>query len=387
MRGYFVVVLIWWVVDASLSPLELVLLGTALEVSVLLFEVPTGVVADTLSRKGSIVISHFIMGGGIIMSGLTTSFVPLLISQVLWGLGWTFSSGADVAWITDELAFLGRNSEVDRLLAAQARWKQIGGTFGIIGFGLVGWLFGVNVAIVGAGAMFLLLGLAVWVRFKEHGFTRAESGHLQNSLAIFRAGVALARRDRQILLILSATMLLNSGAEAIDRLFVRHLVDLGLPVRPDPVAWVAGITVIGSLAGALALRWVEHRIGGEGAPRRLYVMSVGLAVVGSLVLAAAPDVFTGFAGTFLVRGVAFAVIPVVAAMWVNRRATSEVRATVQSFLGQAESVGEISGGIVLGGLAQTAGLPLAFSASATLFFLSAWLVFRSPAGKVQSPAA
>jgi MFS family permease len=381
MRGYFIVVSVWWVVDADLSPLQLVLLGTALELSVLLGEVPTGVVADTFSRKWSIVISQLVMGVGIIVSGLTTSFVPLVVSQVLWGLGWTFTSGADIAWITDELAHAGREGEVNRIIAATARWKQIGGIVGMIALGLLGWIVSVDGAIVLAGATFILLGIAVAVVFPEHGFTRSTEDHLATSLRIFRSGLSLARRDRQILLVLAATLLLNSGAEAIDRLFFRHLVDLGLPDNPDPVVWITALTVVGSLAGALALRFVEARIEGNGAPRRLYVASVGLAVIGTLVMAAAPEVLSGLAGTFVTRGIAWAVIPVVAATWVNQRATSDVRATVQSFLGQAESIGEISGGITLGAAAQASGIPLAFTLSASLFALAALLVWRSPAGR------
>ena len=41
------------------------------------------------------------MGTGMLITGLVTDFVPLMLAQMLWGLGWTFSSGADVAWIFD----------------------------------------------------------------------------------------------------------------------------------------------------------------------------------------------------------------------------------------------------------------------------------------------
>lgn len=386
MRGYFIVVSVWWVIDAELSPLQLVVLGTALEISVLVGEIPTGVVADTFSRKWSLVISQMIMGAGIIMSGLTVSFWPLVISQVLWGLGWTFTSGADIAWISDELAHAGRDSEVDRTITASARWKQIGGIVGIIVLGTIGWIGGVDSAIIVAGTVFILLGLAVAVVFPENGFTRSDGDHLAESLEIFRTGSRLAFRDRQIGLVLAATLLLNGGAEAIDRLFFKHLDDLGLPGTLDPVLWIMGLTVVGSLAGVLALRFVEARIDGVGAPRRLYVLSVGIAVLGTIVMAAAPEAITGLAGTFITRGIAWSVIPVVAATWVNRRATSDVRATVQSFLGQAESIGEISGGIALGALAESAGVPWAFTCSAALFFLSALLVWRSPAGKELEPS-
>ena len=49
---------------AGLDPLQMVLVGTVLELSVFLFEIPTGVVADVVSRKLSVVIGHAMMGLG-----------------------------------------------------------------------------------------------------------------------------------------------------------------------------------------------------------------------------------------------------------------------------------------------------------------------------------
>src|SRR3712207_7145810 len=41
--------------EVGLDPLRLVLLGTALEVAILVFEVPTGVLADTYGRRRSVI--------------------------------------------------------------------------------------------------------------------------------------------------------------------------------------------------------------------------------------------------------------------------------------------------------------------------------------------
>jgi DHA3 family tetracycline resistance protein-like MFS transporter len=46
----FTVNLLYYILIAKLDPLQLVLVGTALEASVFLFEVPTGVLADSYSR-------------------------------------------------------------------------------------------------------------------------------------------------------------------------------------------------------------------------------------------------------------------------------------------------------------------------------------------------
>jgi MFS family permease len=95
--------------------------------TLLLGEVPAGVWADTVSRKWSLVIAHLFMGAGMLLTGLVTGFPLLVATQVLWGLGWAFSSGADVAWITDELD---RPHRIASVLVARGRWDLLGGRRG-----------------------------------------------------------------------------------------------------------------------------------------------------------------------------------------------------------------------------------------------------------------
>ena len=61
---------IFLILQVGLDPLQLVLMGTILEVSYLLFEVPTGIVADTVSRKWSIVIGYVGTGIAFVMLGI-----------------------------------------------------------------------------------------------------------------------------------------------------------------------------------------------------------------------------------------------------------------------------------------------------------------------------
>jgi hypothetical protein len=83
-------------------------------------------------------------------------------------------------------------------------------------------------------------------------------------------------------------------------------------------------------------------------------------------LAVAPDVIVGGIGLLLASGAAFSVTRVVSVIWVNRRSTSDIRATIHSFLSQAETVGEVVGGLALVVTAQAAGLSAAFIASGAL---------------------
>jgi DHA3 family tetracycline resistance protein-like MFS transporter len=86
-----------------MDPLQLVLTGTTLEVTVLIFEIPTGVLADVYSRRLSTILGVALIGGSLIIEGSFPLFAIVLLSQVIWGIGWTLISGAHDAWIADEI--------------------------------------------------------------------------------------------------------------------------------------------------------------------------------------------------------------------------------------------------------------------------------------------
>src|SRR5512146_3599206 len=70
----FVYLTVFYYSVVGLNPLQLVLVGTALEGSILLFEVPTGVVADTYSRRLSVILGILTLGIGFIVTGLGRTF-------------------------------------------------------------------------------------------------------------------------------------------------------------------------------------------------------------------------------------------------------------------------------------------------------------------------
>ncbi len=373
-RGYWLVTSLYLVVDAQLSAFQLVFLGTAQGIISLVVEVPAGVVADTISRKWALMIAHAFVGISMVITGLVTSFPALVGTQMLWGVGWAFASGADIAWVTDEL---GRPDRIARVLTASARWEVVGSAVGLLGFGLLAFAIGRGPAMVVAGVAMVVLGLYVISRFTEHGFTPTRARRWQQSTTILRRGVALARRDREILLVLVATVLINGAAEAYGRLYPRQLVALGFPGQSDPIVWFTGLGIIAFAIGAFALRIVEARIDGVGVARRVYAAACFIGAIGLIALACAPGYLVGSAGVLLVGGITLTVTRAVGVIWVNRRTTSDVRATMQSMLAQAEYGGEILCGVALGALAQSTSIPVAFACSAALIAGAGVMVVQS----------
>src|SRR5512134_3605020 len=125
----FVVTSLYEATVAGLTPVQLILVGTTLEISAFLFEVPTGIVADVYSRRLSIIIGYVLMGLGFLVEGFFPAFLPILLAQVIWGLGYTFTSGATQAWISDEIG----EDEANKIFM---RGTQMGLFASLIGMGL-----------------------------------------------------------------------------------------------------------------------------------------------------------------------------------------------------------------------------------------------------------
>jgi MFS transporter, DHA3 family, tetracycline resistance protein len=372
-RGWWLVTSVYLVVDADLSPAQLVLIGGAQGAVGLVFEVPAGVVADTISRKWSLVVSHALMGTAMIATGLVTDFGALVATQMLWGLSWTFASGAEVAWITDEL------DEPARISVVLMRWGRAqltGAAAGLVGVGALASLMQRSTAMVFAGAAMLLLGLYVVFRFREQRFVPPTSRRRWSaSWSILVRGSILARRSRMILVMFAATFLVNGAASAGGRLQPRRLVDIGLP--SDPVAWFAALGVLTLLVGAAALRVAERHIDDMRRALRAYVIACAAGVVGLIGLALAPEEASGSAAVLFLAGIAVPLTRTIGTIWVNRQTSSDVRATVHSFLAQAEYVGAIVCGLAIALVARFAGLSLALAACGALFAITILLIKRS----------
>ncbi len=374
-------VMAWWLalavrlaIELDLAPFQLLALGAALEGSLLVAEVPTGVLADRLSRKWSVVVGFVSVGGAQVASGLVSGFGALLLTQVLWGVGYTFRSGAEIAWVTDEL---GGPEAVEPLVLRQARWQLVAGVVAVGASALLAHLTSLVTAVVAFGLVTVSVGAGLALLMTEHhhprrlGIGGGDGTHGVGPGAgplvkpSFRAG-ARATLGHPSLRVLTAVMLLTGLAnETVDRLNIRRLDQLGLSAGSrDPVVVVAAVSAADALLGALVLWWARDRVTGSrvmvGLGAMLAVSAAGIAglgLVAHLPVAAACLVAQG--------ALRSAALPL-PQTWANAHAPPHLRATVLSFAGQANAAGEIAGGLALGAVAAAASIPVALTGSAIL---------------------
>lgn len=344
--------------DAHLNALQLVLVGTTLELSAFLFEVPTGVLADTVSRRLSVIIGTALIGLGLMVWGAWPLFATILVGQVLWGIGFTFTSGATQAWISDETG----NLDTGRIYVRGAQLGWLAGALGIVASVPLAAAWGLQAPLLVAGVGYLLTALAlVFVMPERHWSPAPRAGRsiIRSMGDTLHRAAATIRVVPALLTILAISFVAGAGSEAFDRLRELHILsNFRLPATPDlpVIAWFALINLVSLVASIAAVEVARRRIDTEthlGAARTLLVLDVILiAMVLAFGLAVS---FEMAAASYLVTRIVRRVAQPIASAWINLGLTSDVRATVHSMNSQADALGQIAGGPLLGWLAVAAG--------------------------------
>ena len=345
----FVVTSLYEATVADLTPVQLILVGTTLEISAFLFEVPTGVVADVYSRRLSIIIGYVLMGIGFLVEGFFPAFLPILLAQVICGLGYTFTSGATQAWITDEIG----EDEANKLFM---RGTQAGLFASLIGMGLAALVGANNVALplrVGAFGV-IFIGVALAFIMPETGFQptrREDRSTWQHMRHTFQQGVTTVRGRPRLMNIVFIGLFYGIYSEGFDRLWVKHLLDtFELPVifGDNQVAFFATLRVAGTILTIFAVRFVEKRVdttspSAIGRAMFFVTASISLALLG---FALSPFLLISLALYLAIDALRDVRIPLQTA-WVNQKLDSRVRATVHSMFGQVDAIGQVMGGPVV----------------------------------------
>ena len=366
---------VYFVTVIGLTPLQLVLVGTALEATVFLFEVPTGVVADVYSRRLSIILGMFLMGAGFVVWGAFPIFAAALLGQALWGLGSTFTSGAEAAWISDEVG----DSRVARLYVRGLQAEQVGGLVGIALGAILGSLR-LYVPILVGGILYIILGAVLIFVMPERGFVPRRHQHpaVRSSFRqTLTAGFRTVRGQSVLVVLLAVAALHGTASEAFDRLWEAHfLKSLTFPVvgHFQPIIWIGAINV-GVLLLSVVAGEVMHRrldVTRPGIVARALLVCNALLMAGMIAFALAPA-FGFAAGAYWVANVARSIRRPLYDAWLNRGLDPAVRATVLSMGGQADALGQIAGGPVLGLAANAWSIRAAIAIAGIILSPAFWL--------------
>ena len=344
------VMIVYHIEIVHLNPLQLILVGTTLELACFIFEIPTGIVADVYSRKLSIVIGGVLTGVGFILEGSISSFIFVLVAQIVWGLGSTFISGSLEAWIAEEE----KNKDLDEIYIKGAQAGQIGAFIGIV-LSTVIANFSVRLPIIVSGVLFIILALFLWLYMPENNFKPSAPGDLNTfnkMVYTFKSGLKFVKSKSIIMILLAVTLFYGLSSEGYDRLSNAHfLQDTTLPKLGNlsSVTWFGIFGILGMILSFIVMHFMAKNLKNEDNRKNgKLLLCINILYISSMLIFALTRNFSLMLIAYLATNTFRIINEPIFSAWLNGHIDDNSRATVLSINGQMNSLGQILGGPIIG---------------------------------------
>lgn len=368
-----------FLLDAGLSNAEAFLANAFFTIGQVIFEVPTGIVADLKGRRTSYILGTLTLAASTLLYFgawmIHAPFWAWAISSILLGLGFTFFSGATEAWLVDAMTYADYKGEMESLFAKGQAVSGIAMLTGSVAGGFIAQFTDLGVPYI-LRAAFLMIDFGIAVFFmRDWGFTPEKSTGLSKDVrTLFGISVDLGLRKPAVRWIMLGAPFASGVGFYVFYALQPHLLNL----FGDQKAYSIG----GLMAALFALTQI---VGGLGAPyiRKLFKLRTTalllgeiLSVSGLLLLGIANNFWLAV-GIIAVWGLLFSCIMPIRQSYLNTLIPSKQRATVLSFdslmgsaggvviqpiLGRAADLWGYMQSFLIGGMIQAIAIPLAMLA-------------------------
>jgi MFS family permease len=368
-----------FLLDAGLSNLEAFAANAFFTAGMMLFEIPTGVVADTWGRRVSYLLGTLALAGSTLLYYFLwvaeAPFWEWAVVSMLLGLGFTFFSGAVEAWLVDALQFAGYEGGLEIVLGRGQMVSGIAILGGSVAGGVIAQATSLGVPFLLRVGVLLVMFVVAWRLMHDLGFTPARSASpLRATKTVFDASLEYGLKSPPVRwMMLAAPFTAGVGIYTFYAM-QPYLLELYGDPNAYSIAGLAAAVVAGS-----------QILGGYAAPRirRLFEKRTTALILGALVSAAILALFA-LVGSFwlalallVVWGLVFAASTPIRQAYLNDMIPSQQRATVLSF----DSLMGSSGGVViqpvLGKAADATSYGTSFAFGALFQLLAVPFLFRS----------
>jgi len=343
-----------FLLDAGLDILGVFIANAVFTGSMALFEIPTGVLADTRGRRASFLLSVAIVLigtlGYVAVAATGGSLLLFCLVSVVLGLGYTFYSGAVEAWLVDALNATGYSGQLDQVFARGSIVSGGAMLLGSVGGGLLGSLDLSIPFLVRAGLLAVVYGVAFFT-MRDLGFTphSMKLGQMPAEMRkIAQESITYGWKKSSVRLLIIAAFIQSIfmawGFYAWQPYFLELL--------GQDLTWVAGVVAaliaLSTIAGNSIVEWVTRYCGKR---TTLLLWAAGIQTVAAIGV--------GLAGSFWLAVTLYLVVMGGMGVWgpvrqayMHQDIPSKQRASVISFDSLVSSGGSMFGQIGLGRIAQ-----------------------------------
>jgi MFS family permease len=340
--------LIWgintiFLLDAGLSNLEAFAANAFFTAGMVLFEVPTGIVADTVGRRMSYLLGTVTLGVStllyVLLWQLGAPFWQWAIVSILLGLGFTFFSGAVEAWLVDALTATGFTGAMESVFGRGQVVTGAAMLSGSVAGGFIAQQTNLGVPFVLRGLILIVMFVVAFRLMHDVGFTPEKSGRpLAEMRKIASASIDYGWRVPAVKWLMVEGLFIGGVAIYGFYALQPYLLELyGDPHAYQIAGLVAAIVAGAQILGGSAAPWIRRRF-----RRRTSALigTAGLSVI-TLGLIGIVENFWAVIGLVVVWGLLFAASMPIRQTYLNGLIPSQQRATVLSF----DSLMASSGGV------------------------------------------
>ena len=383
--------LIWgintiFLLDAGLSNLEAFAANAFFTAGMVAFEVPTGVVADTVGRRASYLLGTITLSAStllyVLLWQLSAPFWQWAVASVLLGLGFTFFSGAVEAWLVDALTATGYTGPMETVFGRGQVVTGVAMLSGSVAGGFVAQQVNLGAPFMLRAAILVVMFVIAWRLMHDVGFTpKRGSRPMAEMRRIAAASIQYGWRAPAVKWVMVQAMFTGGVSFYVFYALQPFLLEL----YGDPEAYqiagivaaiVAGAQIVGGFAAPLVRRLFHRRTSALIVATALEVAV--LAVIGIV------EEFWPVLGLIVIWGLLFAAVTPIRQTYLNGLIPSEQRATVLSFDSMIGSTGGIVTQPALGRAADVWGYGPSYVIGAGISALA--LPFLALARRQNAPA-
>ncbi|MEX2459272.1 MAG: MFS transporter [Actinomycetota bacterium] len=359
--------LIWgintlFLLDAGLTIFEVFVANAAFTLAMAVFEVPTGVVADTRGRRASFLLSALTLAIGTVayvaVEAIHGGLLLYCLAGVVLGLGYTFYTGAVEAWLVDALKATGHTRPLDRVFAKSAIVTSVAMIVGTVGGGLLGQADLSLPYVVRAGLLLMAFGVG-FRTMHDLGFTARTmrlKGIVGEMRKVARVGLTFGVRSPSVRLLLMHSFITFGFFSWAWYAWQPYFLEL----YGEDAVWLSGvIAALFALAG-IAGNVMVGRLAKPGRRRTTVLISASAVTAASMIATGAIRSFWITVPIFLVGAVAGGLVQPVRQTYLHAVIPTSERATLVSFDSLVGSVGSVGGQTGLGYLSQERSIPAGF---------------------------
>ncbi|MGW9167592.1 MFS transporter [Agromyces sp. NPDC055658] len=375
-----------FLLDAGLSNLEAFAANAFFSVGMVIFEVPTGVVADTLGRRMSYLLGTITLAATTAMYYwlwvIEAPFWAWAVVSVLLGLGFTFFSGATEAWLVDALTATGYTGSLERVFGRGTALSGAAMFIGSITGGAVAQATDLGVPFIMRAGVLVIMFVVAALLMHDLGFTPAGRAHpLQATKTVFKASLTYGLGRPPVRYLMLASFFTTGVGFYVFYALQPYLVELWGDEEAYSIAGLAAAILSGAqVIGGYLAPWVRRRF-----RRRTTTVLLSLVVSTGVLVALGLNRSFWLALLLLVLwGLVDAAAGPVRRAYLNDMIPSAQRATVLSFDSLLGSAGGAVIQPVLGRSADLWGYPGSLLVSSAFQVLAVPFIWLSR--RQQSPA-